>query len=128
MLPNDAIVSNVARELLANSTKPICHISCSTISPVTSRELAKVYSEANGSLFIASPVFARPDGIARRQATWMVSGDAKGREVAEKILHPLGNVVDYGDDVGSANVVKLCGNFLIAVRQPETTATALNIY
>lgn len=23
-------------------------------------------------------------------------------------------IVDYGDDTGSANVVKLCGNFLIA--------------
>jgi hypothetical protein len=32
-----------------------------------------------------------------------------------ELLGPLGNVVDMGDDVGAANVVKLCGNFLIAV-------------
>jgi 3-hydroxyisobutyrate dehydrogenase-like beta-hydroxyacid dehydrogenase len=45
----------------------------------------------------------------------MISGDSKGRYVAAKILGSLGKVVDYGDDVGAANVVKLCGNFLIAV-------------
>lgn len=64
---------------------------------------------------MAAPVFARPDGIAKRQATWMIGGDEAGRRLAQDILTPLGNVVDYGADVGAANIVKLCGNFLIAV-------------
>lgn len=44
----------------------------------------------------------------------MISGESAGRKIAHEILSKLGNTVDYGDDVGAANVVKLCGNFLIA--------------
>lgn len=44
----------------------------------------------------------------------MVSGSQSGRDHAKSLLSTCGNVVDYGDDIGAANVVKLCGNFLIA--------------
>jgi 3-hydroxyisobutyrate dehydrogenase-like beta-hydroxyacid dehydrogenase len=117
MLPNDAAIMDVATQVLEHHSpeNTVTHISCSTVSPVTSRHLAELYS-AKGCAFVAAPVFARPDGIAKRQATWMVSGTEAGRATATKLLTPLGNVVDYGDDVGAANVVKLCGNFLIAVR------------
>ena len=43
-----------------------------------------------------------------------------GREVAQRLLSTKGTVVDMGDDVGAANVVKLCGNFLIAVSLAKT--------
>jgi 3-hydroxyisobutyrate dehydrogenase-like beta-hydroxyacid dehydrogenase len=55
-------------------------------------------------------------GIAKRQATWMLGGEESGRKIASELLTSLGNIVDMGEDVGAANVVKLCGNFLIAVR------------
>jgi 3-hydroxyisobutyrate dehydrogenase-like beta-hydroxyacid dehydrogenase len=55
-------------------------------------------------------------GIAKRQATWMLGGEESGRKIASALLTSLGNIVDMGEDVGAANVVKLCGNFLIAVR------------
>ena len=120
MLPNDKAVQAVSEVLLrakapagASGKEPVYHISCSTISPVTSRNLAKEF-ESKGKVFIASPVFARPDGIAKRQATWLVAGDAKGRAVASELLASAGKVVDYGPDVGASNVVKLCGNFMIA--------------
>lgn len=44
----------------------------------------------------------------------MPSTQFKGRLVASELLQGIGKVVDFGDDVGSSNVVKLCGNFLIA--------------
>lgn len=44
----------------------------------------------------------------------MVGGSGKGREIAHDVLSRLGKTVDYGDDAGAGNVVKLCGNFLIA--------------
>eukprot|EP01034_Spumella_vulgaris_P022427 gene22427-28552_t len=86
---------------------------CSTISPGTSRKLVAVHAEA-GHTLITAPVFARPDGIAKRQATWMLGGEEKGRKIAAELLISGGNIVDMGDDVGASNVVKLCGNFLIA--------------
>ena len=114
MLPNDNAVKAVSGSVLAGAgDKKMYHVSCSTISPVTSRELAEEYKK-KGKEFIASPVFARPDGIAKRQATWLVAGESQGRAIAGELLASAGKVVDYGPDVGASNVVKLCGNFLIA--------------
>eukprot|EP01035_Chromulina_nebulosa_P019027 gene19027-24847_t len=117
ILPNDKIVADISNELIDNveldKEIPFIHISCSTISPLTSRHLDSVY-KSKGSIYLSSPVFARPDGIASRQATWMLSGSERGKSVATEVLKSIGNVVDFGDDVGSSNVVKLCGNFLIA--------------
>ena len=155
MLPNDAAVTGVSDILLKHS-KPgkfkqnfiyarylvivtmsgMIHVGCSTVSPTTSRKLAAEYT-SSGKTFVAAPVFARPDGLLKRQATWMVAGEETGRAVAAKLLESSGavsvavcyvrmaalclifsdelfQIVDYGDDTGSANVVKLCGNFLIA--------------
>jgi len=113
ILPNDAATKDVSQRLLDNVSSTLCHISCSTVSPTTSRTLAETY-KASHAQFISAPVFARPDGLFKRQATWMVSGDSKGRQIAHELLSNLGKTVDYGDDVGAGNVVKLCGNFLIA--------------
>lgn len=144
ILPNDDVLTSVSTELLKDSshTTNFTHISCSTVSPTTSRGLQKIYANA-GKTLIASPVFARPDGIARKEATWMIAGDPKGRLLATTllssgdslscslilsvyfyresmniVLSPYlslgGKVIDYGDDIGAANIVKLCGNFLIA--------------
>jgi len=113
MLPNDAAVRAVSAELMTNGRPGMTHISCATVSPTTSRELAEQFKSSSKS-FIASPVFARPDGIAKKQAIWMVSGEEAGRHLAASYLESGGKVVDYGEDTGAANIVKLCGNFLIA--------------
>ncbi len=119
MLPNDKAVEETSAALVeankaAGSGNKFIHISCSTISPATSRKLVSLHAE-HGHTLITAPVFARPDGIAKRQATWMVGGPEAGRKVAAELLTTGGNIVDMGDDVGASNVVKLCGNFLIAV-------------
>jgi 3-hydroxyisobutyrate dehydrogenase-like beta-hydroxyacid dehydrogenase len=117
MLPNDEIVHSVSKQLLTNAatrSKPFLHISCSTTSPNMSRSLEKIHQEF-GQQFVASPVFARPDGLLRREAIFMVSGNAASRQVATSYLSALGRIEDMGDEIGAANVVKLCGNFLIAV-------------
>eukprot|EP01038_Epipyxis_sp_PR26KG_P007328 gene7328-9988_t len=116
MLPNDKIVKNVSEELLASSKlsqHPFLHISCSTISPETARYLTTEHSKL-GQSYVSSPVFARPDGLAKRQATWMISGEENDRQIASELLRSSGNIVELGNDAGAANVVKLCGNFLIA--------------
>lgn len=113
MLPNDLAVSSVCAELLEKGKEGMTHISCSTVSPVTSRRLADEFRAANKTL-VAAPVFARPDGVAKKQCVWMIAGDEKGRAIAEHYLSHSGRVVDYGADTGASNIVKLCGNFLIA--------------
>ncbi len=91
------------------------HISCSTVSPTIARKL-QGFHQSHHMEFISSPVFARPDGISRREATFMLSGKAENKAIAQKYLALLGRTEDIGEEIGAANVVKLCGNFLIAVR------------
>lgn len=91
MLPNDAAVHQVSEVILKNSSPSTVHISCSTVSPTTSRKLATTY-QAQGKEFIAAPVFARPDGLARRQAVWMIAGAERGRKLAAELLQSSGNV------------------------------------
>jgi len=116
MLPNDDILEAVSNEMLQykphNVSQPV-HISCSTISPALARKL-QVAHQAAGWDFISAPVFARPDGIFRRQAVFMISGEPRGRDIARMLLQSMGRVEDFGDEVSAANVTKLCGNYLIA--------------
>jgi 3-hydroxyisobutyrate dehydrogenase-like beta-hydroxyacid dehydrogenase len=91
ILPNDVAVTSVANALLSEAKGSITHISCSTVSPTTSRKLAELYAE-NNSTFIAAPVFARPDGLARKQATWMIAGEKNGRDIASSLLASSGKV------------------------------------
>ena len=68
---------------LLNHLRPgSLHISCSTVSPSTSRELASLHSSKANAAFLGAPVFARPDGLASKQAYFVVGGDAKAIERA----------------------------------------------
>ncbi len=90
------------------------HVSMSTVSPATSRRLARRHEEA-GSAFVAAPVFGRPEAAAARKLWICLSGAAAARERATPFLLALGQrIYEFGDEVGSASVAKLCGNFLIA--------------
>ncbi|MDR0578918.1 MAG: NAD(P)-dependent oxidoreductase, partial [Candidatus Accumulibacter sp.] len=90
------------------------HISMSTVSPETSRRLAEAHAR-RGGLFVAAPVFGRPDAAAARQLYVCVSGQNEAKARARPILEALGQrVQDFGDAPGAANLVKLSGNFMIA--------------
>ena len=90
------------------------HVSMSTIAPTTAQDLAKLHSE-HGSTYVAAPVFGRPDAAAARKLWVCTSGDAAAKARVRPILEALGQgVVDFGDRVESANVLKLCGNFMVA--------------
>lgn len=90
------------------------HISMSTVSPETSKRLAEAHAR-HGSLFVAAPVFGRPDAAAARKLYICASGSAEAKERAWPILRVLGQrVQDFGEAPGAANLVKLSGNFMIA--------------
>jgi 3-hydroxyisobutyrate dehydrogenase-like beta-hydroxyacid dehydrogenase len=89
------------------------HISMSTVAPETSRRLAAEHAR-RGCLFIAAPVFGRPEAAAARKLWICPSGPAAAKARAKPVLEALGQGIhDFGDDPGAANVVKLSGNFLI---------------
>lgn len=89
------------------------HISMSTVSPETSRKLAREHAK-RGSYFLAAPVFGRPDVAAAGKLWICQAGAAAAKQRAKSVLEVLGQSVhDFGEEPGAANVVKLSGNFLI---------------
>jgi 3-hydroxyisobutyrate dehydrogenase-like beta-hydroxyacid dehydrogenase len=90
------------------------HLSMSTIAPATALKLSQYHAE-HGSIYVAAPVFGRPDNAALRQLVICTSGPHSARLRVRPLLDAMGRAVfEYGDEPGAANVVKLCGNFLIA--------------
>ena len=116
-LPNDKILINAhenkSNGILNYLKKNDIHISCSTVSPETSKRLEKIYSEKKAS-FISAPIFARPDGMKNKQAIIPVSGQYKIYQKIKPIIESISKSHTFvGDKIGNANVIKLCGNFLI---------------
>jgi 3-hydroxyisobutyrate dehydrogenase-like beta-hydroxyacid dehydrogenase len=111
---------NALREVSQNLAKALgengLHISMSTVSADTNRDLAEIHKKA-GAEFIAAPIFGRPEAIAAKAAAVCISGSTLSqRQRATTILKDGAArvVFDFGDETGATNVVKLIGNFMIA--------------
>src|SRR5579862_2757675 len=90
------------------------HVSISTISPVTARRLAEHHAKHKVE-YVASPVFGRPEAAAAKKLWVCTSGHAAPKTRVRPLLEAIGQgIFDFGEDAGAANVVKLCGNFMIA--------------
>ena|SRR5487761_532653 len=90
------------------------HISMSTIAPATARRLAEQHGKHNVA-YVAAPVFGRPEAAVARQLAICVSGPTESKKRVAPILAAMSRATfDFGEDAGAANVVKLCGNFLLA--------------
>jgi 3-hydroxyisobutyrate dehydrogenase-like beta-hydroxyacid dehydrogenase len=117
MLADDASVKALVtgEDALAERIAPDgIHLSMSTVSPATTRELA-AYHAMRGSVMVAAPVFGRPIQAQAKQLRVCVSGPADAKAKVRPIIEAMGQeVFDFGDNPGAANVVKLAGNFMIA--------------
>src|SRR5581483_11936228 len=116
MLSDDKTVKEITAGqdgILSTLQKGGIHISMSTLSPDISKELAKAHEDA-GSSYLTSPVFGRPEAAAAKKLWICVSGHARDKEIAKPILESMGQgVIDFGEEPGGANVVKIIGNFML---------------
>ena len=101
--------------LLQHEKPGAIHVSMSTILAQTAGELAALHT-AKGQHYLAAPVFGRPEAAAARKLNYVISGHAALREQITPLLKEAGGagVWDFGDDILTANTVKITGNFLIA--------------
>ena len=129
MVPNDKVLKAVTCDpdtgILKNLGNGV-HVSCSTVHPDTSRELAALHVAA-GSQYVGAPIFARADGVASRLASFCVGGAPGAIDTVLPLLEANSNgIFRFGEDPGAGNVVKICGNFLIA-STIESCAEALSL-
>ncbi len=117
MLSDDAAVEGVVfgdAGILASLAPGKAHISMSTISVQLSDRLTEAHTNA-GQIYLAAPVFGRPEAAAAATLFIVVAGHegpiARYRPVFDSMGQRFFTVTDKPS---SANLVKLCGNFLIA--------------
>jgi len=113
MLADDKAVEAVtfgAGGILSGSA---IHVSHSTISPALAEKLVAAHRD-HGSVLVSAPVFGRPMAAEAAQLFVAAAGPAEAIETCRPLFAALGQkVFEIGDHPPAANLVKLCGNFLI---------------
>jgi 3-hydroxyisobutyrate dehydrogenase-like beta-hydroxyacid dehydrogenase len=116
MLSDDAALEEIALRdgaFLKTLSPGGIHISMSTVSPALARRSAAHHAGQNVG-YVSAPVFGRPEAAAAAKLWVCVSGEAAAKKRVHPILSAISQTVfDFGDEPGAANVVKLCGNFLL---------------
>lgn len=117
MLADDAAVEAVSFGecgVVASLPRGAVHISLSTISVALSNRLAEAHTRA-GSEYVAAPVFGRPEAAAAAKLFVVAAGPAAVLSRCQPLFDAIGQrTYVMGEKPGTANVVKLAGNFMLA--------------
>ncbi len=89
------------------------HVSVSTIGVPLVRQLAARHAAADQS-FVSAPLFGRPEAARTGSALLAVGGNPAAIAACRPVLDCFGRVEVVGADPGTANTVKMAGNFLMA--------------
>lgn len=115
MLADDAAVEAVMSGedgVLSSRHHPV-HVSSSTISVALAERLAEAHARA-GSGFVSAPVFGRPEAARTAKLFVVAAGAQDAIAKARPALDAVSQrVFVVADKASAANVIKLCGNFLI---------------
>jgi 3-hydroxyisobutyrate dehydrogenase-like beta-hydroxyacid dehydrogenase len=116
MLADDAALGAVlaGEDGLYTGLKPdALHVSMSTIS-VSTADQAGAGHRTLGQRFLCAPVFGRPEAAAAAKLFIVAAGEATDFKLAEPLFGAISQRVFYiGGTPSAANLVKLCGNFMI---------------
>lgn len=116
MLADDAALNAVLsgeHGALAGLKAGALHVSMSTIAVATAEDVAARHAERR-QCFLSAPVFGRPDAAAAAKLFVVAAGAAADLERARPLLAAISQrVFHVGDSPSAANLVKLCGNFMI---------------
>ena len=90
------------------------HVVMGTHSVAMVERLAAAYADA-GKSYVAAPVFGRPEAAAAAKLFILAAGPAAAIQRCQPLFAAMGQrVFELGPQQTAANLVKLCGNFLIA--------------
>ena len=95
-------------------------IDCSTIDPITAREVA-MDARARGCRMIDAPVSGGVAGAEAATLTFMVGGEAQDYEAAKPVLQGMGRNIVHCGASGNGQAAKICNNLMLAI---EMIATA----
>jgi 3-hydroxyisobutyrate dehydrogenase-like beta-hydroxyacid dehydrogenase len=116
MLADDAALDQVlsgAEGLLEGLQPGALHVSLSTISVSAAERLSLLHRE-RGQRFLSAPVFGRPEAAAAAKLFVVAAGPAADFKTANPLFPSISQrVFHIAETPASANLLKLCGNFVI---------------
>jgi 3-hydroxyisobutyrate dehydrogenase-like beta-hydroxyacid dehydrogenase len=114
MLAEDVAVEQAVQGFLETLARGAIHIGMSTISVACSKRLAERHA-ARGQVYVAAPVFGRPEAAAAARLWIVAAGATDSIALCQPVFDAVGRGSSVvGTDPWIANAVKLSGNFLIA--------------
>lgn len=129
MLADDAALEAVVDGedgLMAGLAAGCLHISMSTIAVATAERLTGTH-RSHGLRFMCAPVFGRPEAAAAGKLFILAAGEAGDIAAADPLFAVMGQrVFNLGSTPSAANLVKLCGNFMI-LSAIESLAEAMTL-
>ena len=117
MLPAAAHVKSVYLGddgLLAHVQPGVLLIDCSTIDPLSAREVAKAAAE-HGNSMLDAPVSGGTGGATAGTLTFMVGGSLANFDRAQPILAAMGKNIVHCGDSGNGQVAKVANNMLLGI-------------
>jgi len=122
MLPSSPHVRNVygaAQGVLSAIAPGTLVIDCSTIDPLTARDVA-MDAKAKGCPMIDAPVSGGVAGAEAATLTFMVGGEARDFEAAKPVLQCMGKNIVHCGASGNGQVAKICNNMMLAIEMIGT--------
>ena len=123
MLPSSPHVRAVfggSYGVLAGAAPETLLIDCSTIDPLTARDVA-MDAKAKGCPMVDAPVSGGVAGAEAATLTFMVGGEAAHFAAAQPILQVMGRNIVHCGGSGNGQVAKICNNLMLAIEMIGTS-------
>jgi 3-hydroxyisobutyrate dehydrogenase len=89
-------------------------VDCSTIDPLTARDVA-MEARAKGCTMLDAPVSGGVGGAENATLTFMVGGESRDFEAARPVLQAMGKNLVHCGASGNGQVAKICNNLMLAI-------------
>jgi 3-hydroxyisobutyrate dehydrogenase len=95
-------------------------VDCSTIDPITAREVA-AQAKARQCPMLDAPVSGGVGGAEAGTLTFMVGGETADFEAAKPVLQAMGKNIVHCGASGNGQVAKICNNMMLAIEMIATS-------
>ena len=119
MLPNGAILRDVAAEVIPLMEEGSVLLDCSTVDVESARAVAEMAS-ARGIAAIDAPVSGGTSGAAAGTLTFMAGGSAEALDKVRPLLDVMGGRTVHCGEAGSGQAAKICNNMILGVTMAVT--------
>ena len=108
MLPNGAILQNVAAEIIPAMKADACFIDCSTVDVESARKVA-----TDWPLSVDAPVSGGIGGANAGTLTFMAGGPDAAFAIAEPLFDIMGQKAVHCGESGAGQAAKICNNMIL---------------